>query len=124
MPIMPELALRILVVLFVGLRDEALGVAPNGLHDARPGIADANVASVSRACFNLFSFLVPNHRINSEHGGAGTPRLHEVEGRLGGAEEAAGFRLPPSVNDYDLSLPNHFVNPLPGLPPTPFPQVD
>src|SRR6266436_7374556 len=48
-PITPVLALGILVVLFVVLIDEALRVAPDGLHDARPRIADADVASAARA---------------------------------------------------------------------------
>src|SRR5882762_2233738 len=112
-PITPVLALRILVVLFVVLRDEALGVAPNGLHDARPGIANADVAGVSRACFNFISFLVPNHRINSERGGTGAAGLHEIERRLGGAKEATGFRLPPGVDDNSFALANGFVIPLP-----------
>src|SRR6266576_3254740 len=112
-PVAPVLALRILVVLFVVLRDEALGVAPNGLHDARPGIADANVAGVSRACFHFLSFLVPNDRINAEDRRTGAARLHEVERRLGAAEESPGFRLPPGVDDDCFALANDFVIPLP-----------
>ena len=112
-PITPVLALGILVVLFVVLRDEALGVAPNGLHDARPGIANADIAGVSRACFHFISFLVPNDRINSKHGWTGAAGLHEIESRLGGAKETAGFRLPPGVDDDGFALANGFVIPLP-----------
>src|SRR2546430_1370717 len=112
-PVAPVLALRILVVLFVVLRDEALGVAPNGLHDARPGIADANVAGVSRTCFHFLSFLVPNDWIDAEDRRTGAARLHEVERRLGAAEESAGFRLPPGVDDDCFALANDFVIPLP-----------
>src|SRR5216683_4674330 len=54
-PVAPVLALRILVVLFVVLRDEALRVTPNRLHDAWPGIANANVAGLARACFHFLS---------------------------------------------------------------------
>src|SRR5882762_2026999 len=114
-PITPVLALGILVVLFVVLRDEALGVAPNGLHDARPGIANADIAGVSRACLNFISFLVPNDRINSKHGGTGAAGLHEIESRLGGAKETAGFRLPPGVDDDGFALANGFVIPLPNF---------
>src|SRR6267143_1908719 len=112
-PITPVLALGILVVLFVVLRDEALGVAPNGLHDARPGIPNADVAGVSRACFNFISFLVPNDRIDAEDRRTGAARLHQVECRLGAAEEASGFRLPPGVDDDRFALANDSVIPLP-----------
>src|SRR5229473_4150468 len=112
-PIAPVLALRILVVLFVVLRDEALGVTPNGLHDARPGIADADIAGVSRACFHFIAFLVPNDRIDAEDCRTGAAGLHEIEGRFGAAEEPAGFGLPPSVHDDGFALANDVVIPLP-----------
>src|SRR5262249_28083638 len=44
-PVAPVLALGILVVLLVILVEETLGVAPDGLHDPGPGIADANISS-------------------------------------------------------------------------------
>jgi hypothetical protein len=43
-PIAPIFAERILVVFLVVLVDEALRAAPDGLHDARPGIANANIS--------------------------------------------------------------------------------
>src|SRR6266576_559175 len=70
-PVAPVLALRILVVLFVVLRDEALGVAPNGLHDARPGIPNSDGAGFSRARGSFSSLTVPNIRINAGRGGPG-----------------------------------------------------
>src|SRR5205814_4265919 len=112
-PITPVLTLRILVVLFVVLIDESLWVAPNGLHDARPGIANADVASFSRAGFHFLAFFVPNDRINAEDRGASAAGLHGIESRLGAAQEAPGFRLPPGVDDDGFALANDFVIPLP-----------
>jgi hypothetical protein len=37
---------RILVVLLVVVADEAMGIAPDGLHDAGPRITNANIARV------------------------------------------------------------------------------
>src|SRR5258708_4571846 len=70
--------LGILVVFLVVLIDETLWIAPNGLHDAWPGIADADVAGISRARLYFFSFFVPNHRINSERAGPGAAGLREI----------------------------------------------
>src|SRR5216683_3307760 len=112
-PITPVLALGILVVLFVVLRDEALRVAPDGLHDARPRIADADVASAARARFHFLAFLVPNDRIDAEDGGTGAAGFHAVERGLGAAKEAAGFGLPPGVDDDGFAFAYDFVVPLP-----------
>src|SRR2546430_13011823 len=112
-PVAPVLALRILVVLFVVLIDESLRVAPNGLHDARPGIANADVTGLSRAGFYFIAFFVPNDRVNAEYCGTCAAGLHGIESRLGAAEETAGFRLPPGVDDDGFAFTNDVVIPLP-----------
>src|ERR1700730_9796777 len=114
-PVAPVLALRILVVLLVILRHEALGISPNGLHDAGPGIANTDVAGHVRARFYLVPFLIPNYRIDSQGGRTGAPGFHEIECRLGSAQEAAGFGLPPGVHDDRLALAHDLVVPLPDL---------
>ena len=120
-PIVPILAVRVLVVLLVILIEEALGIAPDGLHDAGPGISNADVSCEVRARFNFVALFVPNHGIDSEHGRAGAAGLHGIESRFGGAEEAAGFRLPPGIDDDGFTFAHAFVIPLPdfgldGLP--------
>src|SRR5205807_4593180 len=112
-PVAPILAVQILGVLFVVLIHEPLRIAPNRLHNSRPGIANADISRRVGARLNLVSFLIPNHRINSERRGTGAAGLHGVEGRFGGAKEAAGFRLPPSIDDYRFPLADDFVIPLP-----------
>src|SRR6267154_6320840 len=71
-PILPIFALRILVVLFVVLTHEALRIAPNRLHDSRPGIANANIPGGARASGHFLAFFVPDDRINAERGWTGT----------------------------------------------------
>src|SRR6266487_6114272 len=114
-PVAPILAARVLVVFFVVLSDEALRIAPDGLHDARPGIADANVSSLVRARRNFFSVLIPNHRINAENRGTRAAGLHGIESRFGGAEEAAGFGLPPRINDNGFAFAHNIVIPPPDI---------
>src|SRR6202043_4124344 len=94
-PVAPVFALRILIIFFVVLIDEALRIAPDGLHDAGPPIANTNVSGVSGTGGNFITVLVPNYRINSQRRRACAARLHRVECRFGSAKEAAGFCLPP-----------------------------
>src|SRR6202030_4432025 len=61
-PVAPVFALRALVIFFVILIDEALRIAPDGLHDARPRIADTNVSGVSGTGRNFIAVLIPNDR--------------------------------------------------------------
>src|SRR5437763_3967015 len=87
-PVLPVLRARILVVLCVVSLDEAVGVLPDRLHDARPGIADADVAR-SRSRRDFFSVLVIDDRVDSGNSRAGAAGLHRIERRLRAAEEAA-----------------------------------
>ncbi len=114
-PIAPVFALRILAVFFVVLIDEALRAAPNGLHDPRPGIANADISGFARARLDLFSVLVPDDRINAENCGACAAGLHGIESGFRAAEEAPGFGLPPGVDDYGFPFANCFVIPTPNF---------
>ena len=46
-PVMPVFAVAVLAVFAVVLCNEAVAIAPNSLHDPRPGIADADVACLA-----------------------------------------------------------------------------
>src|SRR5206468_1484666 len=93
-PVAPVLAPGIRVVLGeIGL-DVAVAVAPDRLHDARPRIADADVAGFAGALGNLGAGLVIDDRMNPRRGGAAAARLHRMNRRHGRAEKAAGFGHP------------------------------
>src|SRR5208337_3639908 len=112
-PIAPILALRILVVFLVVLTDEAMRVAPDGLHNARPGITDADVARGMVSGGDFLTFFVPDDGIDAKAGRTCAAGLHGVECGLGGTEKPAGFRLPPGVHDDGFAFAHHFVIPAP-----------
>src|SRR5262249_15070507 len=88
-PVLARLAFRILAVFCVVLLHKTIRIAPDSLHDAGPGIANADISGDLLAGFDLLAVFVPDDRINSEGAGACAARLHAIESRLGGAEEAA-----------------------------------
>src|SRR5258705_12010967 len=90
-PILPIFALRILVVLFVVLTHEALRIAPDGLHDSGPGIANANIPGGARASGHFLTFFIPDDGVNAERGRPCAARLHGVERGLSRTEEATCF---------------------------------
>src|SRR5215470_1404449 len=112
-PILPLLALGVPTILRVILTGETVGVAPNRLHDAGPGITDANVSRGVGASFDFLSILVPDDWVNSQHRRARAAGLHGIEGRLRRAEEPASFGLPPGVHNYRFAFANDVVIPLP-----------
>src|SRR2546426_3188094 len=78
-PVAPILALGFLVVLGeIGL-DVAVAVAPDRLHDARPRIADADVARLAGSLGNLGTGLVVNDRVNPRRAGTAAARLHRMD---------------------------------------------
>src|SRR5208282_2811232 len=112
-PIAPILALRILVVFLVVLFDEAVWIAPDGLHDAGPGVANADVASSMVRGSDFLAFFIPDDGIDAEAGRTCAAGFHRVKRGLGGTQETAGFRLPPGVHDDGFALAHHFVIPAP-----------
>src|SRR5262245_60546557 len=98
-PVVPVFAAAVAVVLGVILLDEALAVAPDGLEDTRPRIADADVAGAAGARFDLFALFVVDSRIDARHRRTCATRLHGIDGGLGAAQKAAGLGLPPGVHD-------------------------
>src|ERR1051326_2658701 len=64
-PVTPVLALGVLVVLAIVLRYKAVAVSPDSLENPRPGIANADVPSLTRSGLHLFAFFIEDHRIDS-----------------------------------------------------------
>src|SRR5206468_2785057 len=112
-PVKPVLAFRVLAVTRVVHAHEAVRISPDGLHDAGPRIADADVARLARTGFQFLPFIVVDHRVDARDAGTRAARLHLVDSRHRAAEEAAGFGLPPGVHDYRLFLANDVEVPLP-----------
>ncbi len=106
-PVVPVLAVRVLVVLPVVGIHESLGLAPDGLEDPGPWVADADVAGPAGG--DLVAVLVVDDRVDPERRGAAAAGLHGLE------EEAAGLGLPPGVDDDRLALADLGVIPAPDL---------
>src|SRR5205807_8250531 len=114
-PVAPVLAAGILVVLGeVGL-DVAVAVAPDRLHDARPGIADADVTRLAGTLANFCAGLVVDDRMNPRRAGTAATRLHRMNRRNRGTEKAAGFGQPPGIRDHGFPLADLVVIPAPRL---------
>src|SRR5206468_11236756 len=63
-PVAPVLAFGALAVTRVVHAHEAVRISPDGLHDAGPGIADADVARLARTGFQFLPFIVVDHRVD------------------------------------------------------------
>src|SRR5215475_8680583 len=103
-PIMPVFAVFVAVVFLVVLANEALAVAPDGLENSRPGIANADVPGFAGTRLNLFALFVVNHRIDARNRRSCAAGLHRINPRLGAAEEPAILGLPPGIDDDGLAL--------------------
>src|SRR5580700_1423914 len=114
-PVVPVLGLRVPVVLGVVRRDEPLRLAPDRLEDARPRVADADVARLAAALGHLVAVFVENDGVDAERRGAAAARLHLVDAGERRAEEAAGLGLPPGVGDGRLASAAGLVEPAPHL---------
>src|SRR5206468_5724247 len=94
---------------------EAFRMPPHGLEDARPRVADADVAGLAGAGRYLLAGLVVDHGIDPEHAGAAAAGFHGLQGGQRAAEEAAVLGLPPGVHDDRLTLADHVAVPAPHL---------
>src|SRR5690606_39155268 len=92
---------------------EALVVAIDGAHLPRPGIDEAEIAGSRPG--DLVALIVHELWLNAEEWLGRRARL-EVDGAGQRRDEnAAGFRLPPGVDDRAALLTHHAVVPLPCL---------
>src|SRR5215471_17735624 len=68
-PVTPVLAVLVPTVLRVVDLHEALGLTPDCLEDAGPGVADADVASSAASRFDDLALLVVDHWVDPENPG-------------------------------------------------------
>src|SRR5713226_6382437 len=97
-PVVPVLAVILLVVLRVVGRHESIRVSIDGLEDAGPGIADDDVARLLTPLWNRIAVLVEDLRINTEDARAAAPGLHRLQSGQRTAQEASVLGLPPGVD--------------------------
>src|ERR1035437_6339172 len=114
-PVAPVLAVAILAVFCVVLSDETFAIAPNGLHDPGPRIANDDVARLPRSCRDFLVVLVINRLIDSRHAWRRASRLHRIKRWFRAAQEAAVLGLPPGVDNDCLTLADGLVVPPPDL---------
>src|ERR1035437_8413024 len=88
-PVTPVLAVWVLVVLAVVGVHEPLGLAPDGLEDARPRVADADVTGLAAARRYLVAVLVVDHRVDAQDARPAAAGLHRLQGGQRAAEESA-----------------------------------
>src|SRR5438552_5118516 len=79
-PIVPVLAVLVLVVLLVVGRHETVRIAVDRLEDTGPGIADTDVARFRTAFRDRLSFLVEDDRIDAQHPRTAAARFHRLKG--------------------------------------------
>src|SRR5207247_11157314 len=97
-PVPPVRAFWVFAIFLIVLPYKAIAVLPHGLHDARPRVANANVACFAGPGFHLLPALIVNNRVNAQNGRACAAGLHCIQSRLGGTQKATGFGLPPGVD--------------------------
>src|SRR5499427_8464826 len=93
--------------------DEALVVAVDRAHHARPGIDDAEVAG--RGALQHLALAVHDLRNDAEERLRRRARLETRRAGERRDQNAAGFGLPPRVDDRATALADHVVIPLPRL---------
>src|SRR5207245_4849268 len=103
----------VLAVSRVVLLDEAIGVLPDRLEYAGPGVLDADVAGAAGARRNLVAVVVIDDRMDAGYAWPRAPGLHRVKGRHRAAQESTVLGLPPRVDDHRFALAHHIVVPPP-----------
>src|SRR5439155_6368112 len=114
-PVAPVLALLVPAVLLVVGLDEPLGLAPDRLEDARPRVADADVARSPASRLDDAALFVVDHRVDAEDAGPAAAGLHRLQRGQGAAQKAPVLGLPPGVDDGRLALADHVVIPAPDV---------
>src|SRR5437879_5870725 len=77
-PVLPLFTFGILAIFLVILLHETIGIAPDGLHDAGPGIADADISGGVFAGFDFFFIFVPDGGEDAMLGYVGCGMIHLV----------------------------------------------
>src|SRR2546429_2788669 len=94
-PVMPVCTLLVPAVLGVVGLHKTLRLAPDGLKDTWPGVADAHIAGPSTSGLDHIALFIIDHGVDSQDSWTATARLHCFQGRQGAAQEAPVLGLPP-----------------------------
>src|ERR1035437_1828360 len=112
-PVSPVLAVLVGAVLLVIGLHEHVGLAPDGLEDPGPGVADADVASLAAASGHFVSVLVIYHRVDPQDRGSATTGFHRVHSGQRASQKATVLGLPPGVDDHGFTFADGVVVPAP-----------
>ena len=96
----------------IGL-EEALVIAPDGAHLAGPALFDDKAAI--RCAFEQLSLTGEKRGLDTEHGPRGRAGLERGRAGERGDHRAAGFGLPPGIDDRAAAFADDLVIPFPGL---------
>ena len=88
-------------------------VAIDGAHLARPGFLNAQVAI--GGALNLIAIGIDQHRLNAKKWPRRRARLQGSGAWQRRNQNAASFRLPPSINDRAAPVANYVVVPVPSF---------
>src|SRR5437762_1868331 len=88
-------------------------IAEDGAHDPGPRIGDAEI-SFAGAVDNL-AVVVHDDRLDDKEGPRRRARFQWCRPRYRGNQDAAGFGLPPGIDDWAASLADMIVVPQPRL---------
>src|SRR5262249_47753726 len=112
-PVAPVPTVSVLTVPRVVLVDVAIGVLPDRLKRAWPGVLDTDISRPAGAGWDLVTQVVINDRMNAGHAWPCASRFHWVKGRHSAAQESTVFRLPPSIDNGRVALAHDVVVPAP-----------
>src|SRR5438876_1267876 len=114
-PVTPVFTLLVAAVLLIVDLHKSLRLAPDRLKDARPWVADADVAGPSASGLDHIAFFIVDHGVDPKDSWAAAARLHRPQGRQGAAQEATVLGLPPGVDNDRFALSDDVVIPAPDL---------
>ncbi|MNH07350.1 hypothetical protein D3C79_667410 [compost metagenome] len=80
-----------------------------------PGPAGLDHQQTGTGAFDELALFVQQHWLYAEHGLGGTAGLERLRAGQRGEHDAAGFGLPPGIDDGAALLPDFLEIPLPGF---------